>query len=430
VSGTIGVREYLAMSDAQAQWAREELARVSERRAELVKTRHGTQEQRDATLARLTRLWLPSLDAAGLAHAGRRTRYRAETDPLARRDEDKVELGRALARIAAEPDYRDRERLLDPVVGELTLAAKELADARAPLDATWARLQHPRVAHLIEAEYGTPRYAVPWWRASYYSDWAAADEILERFPDKHTGDTYAFGALRDLYLQLRDAIPEHDARGRALEARRQRIARLADEHAQASEALRTLDERHLEVARREVADAAALLDAGMLARRNADAPELEGLVKRWKGLEAKLGYLDEMERSLDTLSNDLRGRIAKAGADRAKYARPKKAGTRFPRDKVEHRFRDRSASSQKHWERFDRGHDRMRDFDAYDRVSFASDFLWWDHMTNGCHAPHLVSVSSFHSHHPGYRWQGWNDADAAAAIASAPERHDLGHDAS
>jgi hypothetical protein len=429
MSQTIGVSEYLEQSEAHARWAREELARIEQRRAELPATLAETETARQAAIDELARLWLPALDAAGLAHAARRTGIK-QTDPLRRREKDREALERTLARLDAEPDFAARARLLDPVVGELTLAAQELREARAPLDETWARLQHPRLEHLVEVEYGTPRYAVPWWRASYYSDWAAGDEILERFPEKHTGDTHAFGALREIYLQLRESIREFDVRQQALEARVAQIHGLEAEHAAAAEGLRTIDQRHLDLTRRELAERCALLAPEQLARRNADDAELDALVKRQAGLAAKAGYLEEMRRELDRLSNELTGQVTKARAERTKYSRPKKAGTRFPRDKVAHRFRDRSASSQRYWERYDRGYARMRDFDDYGRVSLASDLLWWDVMTDGCHAPHLHSVTTFHAHHPDYRWHGRDDADAAAAIASAPDRHDLGRDAS
>jgi len=52
---------------------------------------------------------------------------------------------------------------------------------------------------------------------------------------------------------------------------------------------------------------------------------------------------------------------------------------------------------------------RIADFDKYDRGSCASDYLWWDLMTDGSAADDLFEVRDFRQRHPEWNYKTYRD---------------------
>ena len=84
------------------------------------------------------------------------------------------------AEISELPIFQNRLLLRAPRTGTLVREITELEEFREPLAQVLQKAGHPRLQRLLDVEYGLPSYSVPFWRLSYFADWKAGDEIVER----------------------------------------------------------------------------------------------------------------------------------------------------------------------------------------------------------------------------------------------------------
>lgn len=407
---------------------RDDLQRADKLRGEHDRAIGETRARHDEALNELIVGLIPALGVAELDRAVALTGAIGvqQADVLGWREAQRARLTARLAEIEADTRFTNRELLRAPRVGTLTRQIIELEDFSQPFVELVARAAHPRLSRLLETQYGTEQYAVPFWRLSYYGDWKAGDEILERFPGKTFAElraelATATSTLEVYQTKLRE-LREEIAAGEALER----------EHAAATADLENLDAHTLERARdalrRHLNDA----DLPSLGERLRAAPELEAVAKRWAGLVHKVLYLERMrEEQIDKPQRLLEQERDKLRADIAKYSRPKKQLERIPGDRFEKRFHQAPQRWQKHWQRYERGYDRVTHFHDYGRGSFASDFLWWDLMTDGqLDGNFIPEVNEWRSRHPEYHYDRDRDADTATAAAAIAETETNAPDAS
>jgi hypothetical protein len=380
---------------------------------------------RDETLTQLVQVLLPSLAPADTTRAGRVAGYGrllVAAEVQGRLEAERTQLAARVAELEADPRFRDRELLRAPRVGQLARELDELVDFRAPMAELWERAAHPRRDELIASGYGTDAYQVPWWRLSYYSDWKAGDEILEKFPGKA-----AFAEIRDELIAARDTLATYDRRLDELRAEIAAGEALERAHADASARLGNLDAIHLEGWRKLLARHLTETDLAEIGDRLAGEEAASLLFKTFVGVNKKIEYLNQVYTTqVEAYRISIANERHKLAHERAKYARPKKAGTRFPADRFEKRFGDRRERQGKFWKRYERTHDTIWGFHHYERASFVEDFLWWDLFTDGqIDGNFIPEVQEFHHHHPGYSWQGHHDIDddlagqaAAASIVA------------
>jgi hypothetical protein len=372
---------------------------------------------------------LPDLSAEALTRAVWCTGYSklAPAGVHASIAAERQTLGARLGQIQDDPRFRDRELLRAPRVGSLTRAIEELLQFRGPLVDFLTQCEHPRLERLLEGGYGTPEYGTPFWRVSFYGDWKAADAIVERFGKEKT-----FLQLREEILRDREAVAVYDARLAELRAEWAAGQALDDELETKRQALSTLDARWLTQARQALARHLADLDLSTIGTRLAQYADVDIFGKRYWGLRQQLLYLDRLtEKHLDAPAADLRAAITKLDRDVTKYSRPKNQWAVIPGDVFERRFQSRAPRFQKNWQRYQHSYTSVYAFHTYDRGSLASDFLWWDLMTDGrADGDFMPEVQRFRQHNPGYQYQrpaddddpvgGLDDAadiDAAAAVA-------------
>jgi hypothetical protein len=374
--------------------------------------RSAVADQANHALAELVGVLLPDLNPATLATAARQTGY----TPLLSADlatsvhNEAADLDRRLATIEANELFAHREHLRDPRGGKLVLELAELDAARRSLEPLMTLATHPRLPHLLEVGYGTSSYDVPFWRLSYYTDWEAGDAVLEALPQFKT-----FGEFRAEYERVRGALVNLSDRRDEIERDLRQGAALDLAHATALHAKQTVVPRALERVR--AALGRHIVDSGqeVLGPHLATFPTLDILGKRVFGLAAKLRYLDAlrvselapMQRELDVLEE-------RAVKDIHKFSRPKNAYLPIPHDKFEQRFKPFQPRFHKRWERYQRTSDTIYVFDRYDRGSWASDFLWWDVMTDGrIDGDFIPEVAAHHQSHPDYRFESDPLADSS-----------------
>lgn len=372
--------------------------------------------QASHALDELVAILLPSLDRAALARAAQLTGYTplVAYDLPGARDAEERQLRARIAQIEADTRFVHREHLFAPRTGKLPLEVAELTEAKRSVDATLLAAEHPRLEHLLAVGYGTPDYAVPFWRLSYYTDWEAGDAILERFPGK------TFAEVRGEVLRAREASATLSARIAELSAAIAAGGALVREHAQAVEALRTLDARHLARARQHLGRHIVDSGAQAIGPRLVGVPELEVLAKRVFGLAAKLTYLDRLaETYLLKPQAEMNAALAKIDRELSKYSRPKHAQAMIPAEKFHRRFPGKPLRWTKGWRRYQDAADTIYVFDRYDRGSFARDFLWWDLMTDGRIDGDFIPEIGWHRRHYPHRERRWgHDADRDVGIAA------------
>ncbi len=369
-------------------------------------------DQGAQALSELASTLLPSLELEAIERAARIAGYPnlVAANMPRRMASERQQLVERIARIEASPTFVQREHLFDPRGGKYVVELAELTEARRLVQDVLTRSEHPRLAQLLQNGYGTPDYAVPFWRLSYYQDWEASDAILERWPGKSFAEVRAevltaneaVGALSQRLADLENLI----SAGRAL---------VRDHEASRAELLSIVD-RYLARSRHSLGRHILETGAATMGPRLSEHEELDVLGKKVFGLAAKLEYFDRMEGAqLVPTRNEILEGIERSQADIAKYGRPKKQNMLFTEEAYQRRFRPRLPRYQKSWQRYQRSSDTIYVFDRYDRASWAQDFLWWDVMTDGrIDGDFIPEVSQHRQAHPGYvydRRQSAHDAD-------------------
>lgn len=425
---TYGVGEFLERAARQLLELRRAKARLDEldrlheeRRALLLRRREETTEE-------LTRALLPELTPEALASAARATGFPGllQQDFVGRAETERRALEARVAGIEADPRWRDRKLLRDPVVGRLTRAIAELEEFREPFASVVARCRHPRLARLLETGYGTPRYAVPFWRMSYYADWKAGDEILERFEGK--GD---FAAVLAEYLEAARTLETYDPKIASLREEVAAGARLEEELGACRQGLESLEARYHGLARIALAEHLEALPVESLGDVLETVPALGTVVKKWTGLDHQVRYLEAIrDVRIRPESDRLREAIRRLEKDVAKYHRPKNSGTVFPAEPFEKRFDPaRTQKLEKRIGRMGEAQERVFAFDRWDRGSFSSDFLWWDLVTDGkVDGDFIPEVRSHYETYPGVRAERTLDEDDLAAAGGAVSASGPGRD--
>jgi hypothetical protein len=399
----------------------EQLAQVRARRQEHDGRVAEVRAQREEVLGQLTRHVLPDLSPATCQRAVTLTAFTDLTaiPPERRIAAERLQLEGEIAKAEADPTYAQREVRRVRATTELD----EINEFQAPLVEVVNRAAHPRLDTLLDNGYDTDAYTGRWWRASYYADWKAGDEIVERFPTKAS-----FSAVREEVLAARQAISDYAARITTLQQELAAIDEVERRHQAASDRLANLAELHLAEWRHKLALHIALIDPAGLADRFGGEPGAELLLKTLAGTGKKLEYLDQIATTqLDPFEQQLRAEQTKLKRDRIKYSRPKNAWLSFPGDRYEKRFVGRGNRWGKFWNRYDRTHSTIFVFDGYHRGSFYSDFLWWDLMTDGqIDGNFIPEVAEYYHHHPNYRWDRdrADDEQAAAAATAMADRAD------
>jgi hypothetical protein len=133
-------------------------------------------------------------------------------------------------------------------------------------------------------------------------------------------------------------------------------------------------------------------------------------------------YLDSIrDLQLEPSREQVDGSIRKLEKESLKYQRPKNAGAVFPAEAFEKRFDpSRTEKLKKRVSRIGETQERVYVFDRYDRGSFATDFLWWDLVTDGrIDGDFIPEVRSHHDAFPAARTErSLDDGDLAAAGAA------------
>ncbi len=375
-----------------------------------------------------------SLSAEWIDYAIRVTGFTAlgAENPLAMMENERQKRSGRLAQIEADVRFAQRELLRHPNTGSLPRALWEMQEHLAPLMEVLTRCAHARMASLMESGYGTTGYSTGFWRMSYYADWKAGDEILARFPEKQF-----FSQVREEYGRAYQSVGPLQAEISRLQAEIAAGEALEREHQEISTALASLEPRWLDHVRQRLATFMLECPPEALAPRLAPVPEIDLAYKRLIGVTAKGRYLDGIyAHFVSEFEQDAKTALGKLDRDMGKLSRPKKAGTRFPVEGFQRRFRDRSEAHRKRWSRFEKTYGAVYGFNAYHLAPIGAGLLWWDVMTNGrLDGDFIPEVQQFRRENPQYRWQQQERDDddllAAAAAAGVPDDvADLGRDAS
>ncbi len=388
--------------------------------------RHEVVQRYQHALHELLASLLPNMSLEARTRAADLTGYLplVQYDHAAMMAAERAQLEAKIAAIESDPRFVHREFLRAPRIGKLTREVDELLEYRGPLAQVLAACQHPRMEHLVASGYGTPDYAVPFWRMSYYHDWEAADQVMASWPDK------TFAQVGAEYVKARDTVHTYDARIRELRAEIAQGEALEIDHRRSKEALASLEHRHLARARQFLGR--HLVDCGfrVLGPRLGAEPGIETMAKRVSGLGHKLTYLDQLTQAhLDKADQELRAMLARTERDIMKYQRPKYYAAQIPAQVFQQRFRPRGPRYQKVWHRYEHAYDTVYGFDRYDTARLAGDFLWWDLMTDGrIDGDFLPEVYEHRRRNPSYRYVRPRDDDDDFHHASAATARGQGFD--
>ncbi len=431
MSRTYNVREFLQAAGAQRQEMTRALSTAEHARRRHYAERGGLEQSAQQADIDLGRALLPDVSSAAVERAVTLTGYTPLRDMSGTLEAERAQLSATVARLEADPRFRDRELLRHPRTGTLSTQIAQLQDMRATLTPTLEACDHSRMATLLENGYGTPDYRVGFWRLSYYRDWEAADEIVARMKKA------SFAEVIPEFTRARDAAGELESELSRLASEVQAGEALEQEHRAASEGLASLESRYLEHAQRLLVK--HLLEAdktrtGALLDRE---PNVRLLALKSQATRSKLEYLDGLHKEkVETFAAQTKVALDKLDRDVAKYQRPKNAYAQFPSESFERRFRDPRERYQKHWDRYNTTYQTIYVYEDYDRGRWVSDFLWWDAMTHGMDGGYIPSVHYHHDHYGTTDYSSGRDdrdddlAEAAAATATLEVEHSATESAS
>ncbi|MBI2394013.1 MAG: hypothetical protein HYV09_30865 [Deltaproteobacteria bacterium] len=406
------------------RWQRDEVDATLERANQAVRHHERMKAELSAQLqqaqADLGAALLPQLDPAWLSRAIQLTGYTPfqHQDPIGQREKERAQIHGELAQIDADPAMREAELLRHPRTGTLVVKRAELMGHRAPWAEVLDRAAHPRLPHLIDVGYGTERYDVPFWRLSYYQDWQAGDEILEKFPGKQ-----AFGEVRDEILRARETVTTFDQAIGDVDRQLAYGAQLEQRRAQLAHELSRHDARYLHGARERLVQHLLTVDAKAIKPWVSADPNVELLYLRASGLAAKMRYLDAMiQEHAQKASAQLYEQRQGLERQIAKYSRPKKLYATYPRDLIDQRTRSRKERWDKHFRRLESSYTTVYVYDDWSRARSYHDLSWWHVMTDGrASGSYIPEVAAFEREHPDWRpaRDDFDDFDDSAAAAAA-----------
>jgi hypothetical protein len=364
---------------------------------------------------------LPTLDAASVARAVHLTGYTPfqHQDPVTAREQERHAIAAQLQTIASNPAYANRELLRHPRTGSLNVRREELLGHRKPWAEVLEAADHPRLDRLLEVQYGTDAYAVPFWRLSYYQDWEAADEILAKFPGKAT-----FGEVRDEIAQARETVATFDSELADVARQMAEGSALDHQYSHLYAQYQSVDERHLAGARKRLVEHLITMEAKWITPRLQADANVQGLYLRASGLVAKAKYLDAMvEEHAGKLYEQLAPQVQKLERDIQKFSRPKNYHAWWPRDVIDRRVKSRRDRFAKQQQKFETHYTTVYVYDDWNRARGHDDFVWWYLMTdNRFGGSYIPEVAAFEQSHPDWSRHvpepDYDDSDAAAAIAS------------
>lgn len=429
---TYSVSDFLRAAQQRNSEIDAELARIQQEVQRNFTRQKELEGRKNQSELELVTAILPAFTAEGLEQARAISGFQPLNAGLIEAmHRERQQLQARVAQIESEPGYVNRERLRDPISGELTLALQRLEEHRAALSPILDKCrQNKRFEHLIEVGYGTSQYKVGFWRLSYYLDWKAGDEVLEKFPGK------TFAAVREEYLENARAVADLEPRRQELQAEVDAGAALEKEHDAAVARLQNLEALYLQETRQKLAQFLADCPEGALGKRLERYPELETMAKRWIGLSEQIRYLQRVnELQLGPLTADLNREKSKLSKDYAKYSRPKNSYQRFTQQNFDSRFGGRREKVQKRLDRYGHTVETIYVFDDYGRGSLAESFLWWDVVTDGqVDGNFIPEVQDYYRRHPGHSYKrqrrsDQDDFDSAASSSVMFSTSDL-HDAS
>lgn len=381
-------------------------------------------KRRTEALYELCVALLPDLRRETLARATALTGYLplAEIDADAELARRRPILEQRIAEIEADRRYRDRLLLRAPRIGLLPRQLAELEDFRTPLVALLTRAEHPRLQQLLASRYGTPAYSVPFWRVSYYQDWKAADEILERFEGKLT-----FAALADELRSAQESCPVYE---RKIEQLQQEIGAgelLESDHDAKQKELAALPQVLLESVRGQLGRYLDDLDLVAIGDRLENDPVLYGMARRFMGIGKQIQYLQKSgQHYIEGNRSVVRQSLTKLDRELNKMMRPKNRSRMFSSQALTG-YGTRSGKVRQNVQRYSQTSGMLSSFDRYDDGRIDDDFLWWSLMTRDRVAGlYIDEVARYQAAHPERRRQqqqpdfddGLDSLAAAAELAT------------
>jgi hypothetical protein len=365
----------------------------------------------------LTTLYLPSLDPAVVARVKPLTGYGYFASRDVHRDlaEDRARHEQEKAAIEADPDFQQRENLLNPTTGDLSVKLKELGEQHKLLADEVKNFEaEPHLLELFENGYGTPAYPYRWWNVRYYSDWKWGDIFLERF------QALDFPTLKAKYEQLRQ---DRDTLGESLREVKERYTVLTqreERHTALLSYLSNHEEHFLRACRAKLRDHLAHVDREQLFEWSKGDRAFEAKIKTIHGLEKKVEYLTELVgRQYTSDKQAIQTSIGKLNRKIAKFTRPKNYYAQVPPRYANEWLGDGGARLRARRDKFRRNYEVVYVFDHYDRYDYARDILWWDLMTDGrIDGDFIPEVGQWHQTHGAYDRSAFA---SAGANTSAPE---------
>lgn len=364
-------------------------------------------------LEEMATLNLPRLGMAEFEACRDRTGYGqfVASNPIARMNQEHVQLQRVIAEIDADERYVRREELIDPVAGELTHRAMRMKeDCELMREAVKRYEALPRFIKLIDNGYGTEAYSLRPWHLDFYRDWKYGDKVCEALGKERFAD------VRAEYMPLRQGLEQALAELRRAEKEIMDIRKLVELRQQSAYRLENLPALILSECQQALKEHLEYVDREQLHNWAQGDREREAMVKKLHGIEKKIEYLEQMKaRQYQAEKEALATYAAKLQKKIVKYSSPKNARA-FLRDQDANAWlADPRQRLYQRRERFWQGYDRIVVFEHYDRYDYAQDILWWDLMTDGrVDGDFIPEVRDFRGRHPVFNKKDYRSAGASS----------------
>ncbi len=361
------------------------------------------QQTREAALTELATVNLPALVPQAIAEVETRTGYGKfrQIDPIEYKQRERVRLSKLIADIQADPKFINRQQLLEPTAGELTLKAQKAKQELDLIQSAIGRYEaEPDFVSLYERGYDTDDYKESIFSFRFYGDWRRGDAIVEKFGVEN------FAVLRAAYEPLRRSRELYSKDYQDAQAAIEDVRRLIAQFNEAKQRLDNLAHVVLEECQTALREHLAYVDREQLFEWSKGDRIREALVKKIHGLEKQIEYTKTMtSRQMQEESRVLNEAIIKIKRKITKFGRPKNAYVTLNDAEVYAWLADPRQKLSARRERFWRQYDRVAYYDRYDYYDYTRDMLWWDLMTDGrVDGNFIPEVYEYHQQNPNYHW--------------------------
>lgn len=399
------LQAFLAESKKHIDFQNKTINRYTELIQQNKKYIQDLQPQRQAVLKRIVEVIAPDFSAPQLEKIAILL-HKGELATWSKRLEDEIENSKKrVAEINKDPEYIQREILIDSKTGEYILEYNQINTVYEKVDEEFAPYKKYtfEFEDLITDKYDTPEYEhtgiLRFFNNEHLDNWRIGDILCETF------EVERFSTLRDNYLRIKLQHSELYEAVKHYKTKINYIVNIINEEGELTRMLPQLPNIHKTALAKEVELFLNSTSPDSLNAFFAAFPNLDKLSKIQQGLNYQHQYLVDFQKKLSEERQVIVERLSRLKIERSRYEANtyKYQHKTWTQDKFKKRFNRNTDYINKRFTKYEKTNSVLGGFNNYDIVPITlSTVFWWDVITNnkidGSFSPGVTDYYETHTH--------------------------------